>query len=466
MNNGTRKQISPVDLAKIDTNYKYKAPLHIMELNRLLLQIDDRKISRLAVFMPPRHGKSELISKYFPAYYLAKHPDHRVLLASYEADFAATWGYKARKILEEHGPSFKNNLSIDNNSRARNRWDIKDHHGGMMTAGIGGPITGKGADLLIIDDPVKNSEEANSEIYREKAYDWYKSTAYTRLESDGIIILIMTRWHESDLAGMILGNSKEDWTILKLPAFAEDNDPLGRKPGDALWPARFSHERLLEIEAELGSYWFNAMYQQRPQPPGGSMLKLPWLNHYLQSEIPDLEELSIFQGWDLAISTNETADYTVCTTIGVSDDGKIYVLDWYRSRIDFPTQIKCVEKLALKWDPLQIGIESNAYQNALPQYLIENTMLPIKKVNRTKDKITRIVSGFVQFENGKVLLPEKHPKLKNFKNEYTYFPHGKHDDMLDSMELVLQLTKEPTYNMSPDLIVGNDMYEDDYENYY
>lgn len=224
----------------------------------------------------------------------------------------------------------------------------------------------------------------------------------------------MTRWHESDLAGKILRNSKEDWTILKLPAFAEDNDPLGRKPGDALWPAKFCRECLLEIKTELGSYWFNAMYQQRPQPPDGDMLKLPWLNHYQLSEIPDLEKLSIFKGWDLAISTNETADYTVCTTIGVSDDGKIYVLDWYRSRIVFPIQIKCVEKLALKWDPLQIGIESNAYQNALPQYLIENTMLPIKKVNRTKDKVTRIVSGFVHFENGKVLLPEKPSGIKKF----------------------------------------------------
>jgi len=459
MNPGMRKQISPVDLAKIDTNHKYKSPKHILELNRLLLRLIGGEISRLAVFMPPRHGKSELISKYFPAYYLATHPDHRVILTSYEADFASTWGSKARDILKEHGSSFKDNITINNKSAARNRWDIKDHQGGMMTAGVGGPITGKGADLLIIDDPVKNAEEANSQTSRQKIWDWYKSTAYTRLEPNGAIILIMTRWHETDLAGMILENSKKDWKILKLPALAEGNDPLGRKPGEALWPERFNSKRLQETKTDIGSYYFSAMYQQRPQPLGGGLLKLDWIKQYRPDELPNIEDLNVYQGWDLAISTKETADYTVCTTIGVLDEKHIYVLDWYRDRITFPTQVKLVKKLAKKWDPLQIGIESNAYQTALPQELKENSMLPIKEIKQTKDKVTRIQSGLIYFEQGKILLPKKHPELENFTNEYVYFPKGKHDDMLDSMELTLQLTKEQYYeNMDPYLIVGSDEY--------
>ncbi len=454
-----RKQISPVDLAKVDTNHKYKSPKHILQLNRLLLQVNSGKISRLAVFMPPRHGKSELISKYFPAYYLATNPDKRIILTSYEADFASTWGSKARDILKEHGHAFKNNINVDNKSSARNRWDIKDHQGGMMTAGVGGPITGKGADLLIIDDPVKNAEEANSQTSRQKIWDWYKSTAYTRLEPNGAIILIMTRWHETDLAGMILENSKNNWTILNLPALAEDNDPLGRKPGEALWPERFSHKRLQEIRTDIGSYHFSAMYQQRPQPIEGGLLKLDWIKYYQQEELPPLDELTIYQGWDLAISTTETADYTVCTTIGVLDEKKMYVLDWYRDRINFPTQVKLVEKLAKKWDPIQIGIENNAYQQALPQELKERSMLPIKEIKQTKDKVTRIQSASIHFENKKILLPKKHPELENFINEYIYFPKSKHDDMLDSMELTLQLTKEPCYNMDPYLIVGSNDYE-------
>lgn len=166
------------------------------------------------------------------------------------------------------------------------------------------------------------------------------------------------------------------------------------------------------------------------------------------------DDLDIYQAWDLAISTKETADYTVCTTVGVSDKNIIYILDWYRDHIDFPTQVKMVEKLAKKWNPLQIGIESNAYQKALPQQLKYTIMLPIKEVNRTKDKVTRISAGFVHFENGKVLLPETQPELDNFINEYIYFPQGKHDDMLDSIELALQLIKYPYIDMDPYLIIG------------
>lgn len=199
---------------------------------------------------------------------------------------------------------------------------------------------------------------------------------------------------------------------------------------------------------------WSALYQQRPQPPEGGLLKRSWIKYYQPAEIPIFEDLDIYQGWDLAISTKDTADYTVCTTIGVADNNMIYVLDWFRDKIDFPTQVKMVEKQAKKWDPLLIGIESNAYQKALPQYLKETSFLPIKELNRTKDKNIRITAGFIAFENGKILLPDKHPELENFKDEYIYFPHGKHDDMLDSTELALQLMKSPLIDMDPYLIVG------------
>lgn len=174
-------------------------------------------------------------------------------------------------------------------------------------------------------------------------------------------------------------------------------------------------------------------------------MKRSWIKYYHPEELPPLEELSIYQGWDLAISTRETADYTVCTTVGVGRDKQIYVLDWYRERIDFPSQVRMVEELARKWNPLQIGIESNAYQQALPQQLKKTSMLRIKEVKRTKDKVTRITSAFVHFENGKILLPEDHPELDNFLNEYVYFPQGRHDDMLDATELALGIGSTPRY---------------------
>lgn len=449
-------------LALIASNYQYQIPPHIELLNYKLQSLALGEIDRLMVFLPPRHGKSWLVSQYFPAWYLGLFPTKRIILTAYEADFAASWGRRARDVLNEYGKQLFN-IEVNNKSSAANRWDIKGHDGGMITAGVGGPITGKGADIFVIDDPVKNSEEANSQTYRDKTWEWYQSTAYTRLEPHGSIILIMTRWHEDDLAGRIIkkmqNNKSEQWEIINLPAIAEEKDLLNRKPDEPLWPERFDLKELYRIKETTGSYYWSALYQQRPQPPGGGLLKRSWIKYYEQNELPPLEELRVYQSWDLAISTKETADYTVCTTVGVTGDNQVYVLDCYRERIDFPTQVKMVEKLAEKWNPLQIGIESNAYQKALPQQLKETTMLPIKELNRTKDKVTRISAGFVHFENGKVLLPKTLPELENFINEYVYFPQGKHDDMLDSMELALQLVKSPYIDMDPYLIIGGEFYE-------
>lgn len=453
---------APMGLALIASNSRYQIAPHISLINEKLQEIAIGDLKRLMVFLPPRHGKSWLVSHYFPAWYLGLFPDNRVILTTYEADFAASWGRKARDVLKEYGKSVFG-VEVNNKSSAANRWDIKNHDGGMVTAGVGGPITGKGADILIIDDPVKNAEEANSQNYRDKIWEWYQSTAYTRLEPQGAVILIMTRWNEDDLAGRLLKKmqsvTSEQWEIINLPAIAEEDDLLGRKPGEPLWPGRFDLKVLNERKDTIGSYFWSALYQQRPQPSGGGLLKRSWLHYYECQELPPLKELDIYQGWDLAISAKETADYTVCTTVGVFDDNQIFVLDWYRDRIDFPTQVKMVEKLAQMWNPLEIGIESNVYQKALPQQLKETSMLPIKEVNRTKDKITRISSGFIHFENGKVLLPENHSELDNFINEYVYFPHGKHDDILDSIELAIQLVKEPYLNLDIRAIMGLNSYE-------
>jgi hypothetical protein len=215
----------------------------------------------LAVFLPPLHGKSELVSKFFPAWFLGMHPDSRVILASYGADFASSWGRKARDLLVEHGDIF--GVNMDMNSSAKNSWDISGHRGGMNTGGVGSGLTGMGASLLIIDDPVKDAEHANSGRYREAAKDWYRSVAHTRLAPDGRVVLIQTKGHEDDLGSWIVRESEEDWTIVNLPALAEENDLLGRKPGEALWPERFSRDWLDRKRLEIGEYWFAALYQLR-----------------------------------------------------------------------------------------------------------------------------------------------------------------------------------------------------------
>lgn len=443
---------SPVGLALVDDDL-YEVPRHIELLNQLLLDVADGKIKRLMVTMPPRHGKSELCSKYFPAWYLGTHPEDRIILCSYEADFAATWGQKVRDIFKEHKTVF--GVNVNDRSAARNRWDIAGHRGGMGTAGVGGPITGKGAEILIIDDPVKNAEQANSPTYREKAKDWYKSTAYTRLTPTGKVILIQTRWHEDDLGGWLLSESDDDWTVIDLPAIAlEDNDAIGRSKGEALWPELWTTDKLLQRKAELGEYWFSAMYQQQPQPLEGGILRRAWLQYY--DSLPgSISNSSTYTGWDLAISEKETADYTCSCTVKYNNiDGKLYIVDWTRERIDFPTQIQAVLNKYSQYNSDIIAIEEVAYQAALPQAL-RKYKLPVKSVKVTKDKVTKIQSTFLLFEQGLVVLPSKHPLLGEFENEYSMFPTGKHDDLLDATELALS---QAMYGHNP-YTDGNSAYE-------
>ena len=430
-----RANLSPVDLAWVDTKDNYVYAEHLQELNQLLLKVASGEVKRLAVFMPPRHGKSELISKYFPAWYLGQNPECRVILTSYEADFAAGWSHKVRDLIAEHGRLFKDPITVDQGSAARNRWDIYRHNGGMQSAGVGGAITGKGAKILIIDDPVKNAEQANSDTYRQKAKDWYSSTAYTRLEPDGAVILIQTRWHEDDLGGWLLSESSDDWTVLKLPAINDKGKPL--------WPDRFNLKRLMEIKAEVGQYWFSAMYQQEPQPPEGGILKRGWLQYYDPKDKKGyLSNSTIYTAYDLAISEKETADYTVSCTAKVSGiDGHIYITDWTRDHLDFPKQQRLVVSNQTLHNADLIAIEDTAYQAALPQSL-KNHKLPIKTMKPLKDKVIRATSAFTMMEQGMVHLPLGHPLIGEFENEYTHFPTGKHDDMIDATSMVLTLAMQ------------------------
>lgn len=423
--------ISPVDLATIDYDGKYVYAEHLQKLNKKLLDVASGKIKRLMVFMPPRHGKSELISKYFPAWYLGTHPNDRIILTSYEADQAAGFGSKARDLLKAYERVY--GVRVNDGSAARNRWDIDGHAGGMVTAGVGGAITGKGAEVFIIDDPIKNNEQANSVTIREKAKDWYRTTAFTRLTPTGKVVIVQTRWHEDDLSGWLLNESNEDWDVLTLPAISDE--------GKALWPDHFGLEKLLTIKKEMGEYWFSAMYQQTPQPAEGAIFKRSWLKYYEPGTIY-MDDHTKYTGWDLAISEKETADYTCSCTVSVDPrTNNIYILDWTREHISAPEQRNLVIQQYDRWNPMVVGIETNAYQLALPQMVLEQRMIPIKNIPTFKDKVTKLTSGFTFFEQGKVFLPIGHHLLGEFENEYTRFPQGTHDDLLDATNMAIELAK-------------------------
>jgi predicted phage terminase large subunit-like protein len=394
----------------------------------MLLDVAAGRIKRLFVSMPPRHGKSELISKYFSSWYLGNFPDHRVILTSYEADFAAQWGRKARDLLEEWGqPVFGVNVRHDSN--AANRWELDGHeNGGMQTSGAGGAITGKGANIFIIDDPIKNMEEAESPRIREKIWDWYTSTAYTRLEPEAAMLGIMTRWHDDDLAGRIITQEHDEWTVINLPALALDDDPIGRKPGEALWPERYPRDVLLGIRDTVGSKVWNALYMGDPVPEGGEIFRSEWWRYYDHEPEPDY----IVQSWDTAFKRGQDNDYSVCTTWGVLPRD-YYLLDLWHGKVEYPELRRTALQLYEKWRPSKVLIEDKASGQSLIQELRRSTPIPLIPIKVDKDKTARAHAATPLIESGMVHLPKRAAWTTELIRECAQFPNGAHDDIVDSI---------------------------------
>lgn len=403
--------------------------------------------------MPPRHGKSELISKFFPAWWLGHRPDHRVLLASYEAAFAAGWGAKAREVLREQGRS---SFGVELGREASTDWDLT-RGGGMATAGVGGPLTGKGANLLLIDDPVKNQEEARSPTLREKLWDWFRSTAMTRLEPQAAAVVVMTRWHEDDLAGRILNGLVEgegqSWRLVRLPALCEEDNPverrIGRSIGDPLWPGRFPLPALQAIQRTLGSYWWSALYQQRPAPLAGSLFQQAWFRYYqleqgeattwfilLRPEGPKRvagESCRRFITVDVAASTREQADYTVVSVWAVTPDTELLLLEVLRAKFEGPDQPGLIRQAYERWKASYIAVEKVGYQLTMMQTL-KRSGLPVREAKGAdKDKVARALVASARYEAGMVYHPVQAAWLAAFEGELLHFPNGRHDDQVDTV---------------------------------
>lgn len=421
---------SPADLAVRLSKGRWLRARHLEYVSEKIAQIKERPI-RLIISMPPRHGKSELCSHYTPVWFLREYPWKRVILASYEYNFAAIWGGKARDTIMSN-PDI--GISITKDTKAKTSWNITGYGGGMFTAGVGGSITGKGADLLIIDDPVKNAAEAQSIVYREKAWEWYRSTAYTRLEPGASIIIIMTRWHDDDLVGRIIKEEGDNWDYVCLPAIAETNDPIGRSEGEALWPARFPVRELVgpltkkkPIREIQGTYWWPALYQQRPTEAEGQVFKLDWWQYY--KEPPRCK--TKIQIWDTAFKEAQTADYSVCLTAGEFDKGYA-VLDVWRGRPQFPELERIAKNIYVRDKPNKVGVEDKASGQSLIQVLKRHAKIPIKAIKAKDDKESRAHSITGLCEAGRIWLPEEAPWLQDFLDELSAFPRGAHDDQVDT----------------------------------
>lgn len=407
----------------------WKPAAHLTLLCSKLEAVERGEIKRLMVFMPPRHGKSEVVSKKFPAWFLGRNPGKEIIISSYSADLAYDFSRIARNTLRERGQQLWE-VQLAHDSAAVTRWSIDGHRGGLMAAGVGGPITGRGAHVAIIDDPVKNSEDASSKTMRDKNFDWYRSTLRTRLAPGGAIVLVMTRWHEDDLAGRLLADDSEQWEVISLSAKAELGDALGRQLDAPLWPSRFPADELAQIKIDLGSQLWTALYQQRPAPAEGDMLKRGWWRYY--KELPGHFD-EIIQSWDMSFKDSDTSDYVVGQVWGRVDADK-YLLDQVRARLDFPATVQAVRRMKAKWPETRaILIEDKANGTAVISTL-RTSIAGIIPIEPMGSKEARASAVSPQIEAGNVYLPDPSiaPWVQDFVEECAAFPNGVNDDQVDA----------------------------------
>jgi predicted phage terminase large subunit-like protein len=431
---------------------------HLELLCEKLEMVARGQIRRLMIFMPPRHGKSQVVSKKFPAWYLGNWPGKSIILACYAAELAFDFSQIARDTLEAEREIFPN-VRVNRMSRAKARWTLEGYYeSGMIAAGVGGPITGRGADIGIIDDPIKNAEEAQSETVRESVWQWYRTTFRTRLQPGGSIILIMTRWHEDDLAGRLLENMKaggEQWEVISLPAIAEEDDLLGRKPGEPLSP-RYPLSELLPIKQSDRQTWIS-LYQQRPRPEDGSYFHTKWfvnidLHDLRTSYLNRLSQPLVYSAMDFAIGEKDQNNWNVITTGALTTGNELIITDVQRFRADsFETSSYDIAERILdvqkEFQPLLFGFEDGQIFKAIWPVVLrlakergivinEYPLTPI----RDKQARARILQA--RMRKGQVLFPHEALWFENLQEELLAFPNGKWDDQVDALAWLAIMVNE------------------------
>ena len=430
---------SPVAFAEAYSRGQYRRFRHVEVIERAVLDTIAAG-GRLVLSASVRHSKSQTASLWLPAWYLGTHPDKRVILAGHEADFAARWGRGARDILTEYGPEAFG-VRVSRRSEAANRWDLdRPHHGGMLTVGVGGSPIGRGADLMVVDDPVKSYADAMSPLVRQRVIDWWTGTMASRVEPGGAVILIMARWHENDLAGFLLSESPEQWRELRLPAVCDDpdSDPMGRRLGEPLWPERWPiealEERKRDVTLSLGETGWQAQYQQRPMPPGGGIFPEKKWAFMARSALPANVDLRWVRGWDLAASKGE-GDYTVGCRMARLPDGRYVVDGVVRDQWD-GNEVRRELLAAVGRDPDFTEIElpqdpGQAGKDQAQQLVLLLSGQNVHTRTQTGSKEVRAAGYAAQQQAGNVVLIEDRWNGA-WIAEHAAFPRGSHDDQVDA----------------------------------
>lgn len=438
---------------RYDAQYFHKA------LAAALEEVEKGQILRLIITFPPRHGKSELTSRRLPAYLLGKDPYRHIIFATYNQPFAEDFGRNVRQIVNSN--AYKTvfpNTVLAKGSQAADR--LATEEGGLCVfVGRGGSSTGRGADVLIIDDPLKDRQEADSATTREELWNWYNDTMSTRLMSDtGAIIIIQTRWHEDDLIGRLTDptnpcfNADEaaQWKIINIPAIADEDDILGRPKGAPLWPGRFGLE-YLESFRRRNPRGFSALYQQKPTPDDGDFFQSHMITTYRREDLP--KSLRIYAASDHAVGVKQANDRTCLLIIGIDERNVIWVLDawWKRAKTD--SVVDAMINLMIKWKPLVWWAERGHISASIGPFLfrlMREKKVYINVVEQTPvaDKVTRAQSIQGRMSMGMVRFPSFEPWFEDAKQEMLKFPQARHDDFVDALAHVglglERLIKAPT----------------------
>lgn len=436
------------------------------ELDKFLQAVVDGKSPRLMLTMPPRHGKSEIASRRFPAYALGRYPDLSIIATSYSGDLASRMNRDVQRIMDEdiYSRIFpetrlygKNVRSVSSGAYMRNSdiFEVVNHKGVYRSSGVGGGITGMGADIAIIDDPFKDRISADSHTIRQNIWEWYTSTLYTRLAPGGGVIIINTRWHTDDLSGRLLAaeasGDGDTWRVVNFPAIAEADEPH-RKQGEALHPERYPLEQLLKIKAAIGTRDWEALYQQHPTPDGGTIFREEWLKFWLPKDIANGFGGMVIS-WDMTFKEGDTNDFVVGQVWG-RFGGDYFLLDQVRGRWGFTDTLEQFKLLSAKYPQATRKLVENTANGPAVIDSLKHHISGIIPVEPDGSKVARAHAVTALFEAGNVYIPDPSlfPWVREYITELTQFPSVAHDDQVDATTQALRhFGKHPGMNINADV---------------
>ena len=419
-------------------------------LDQFYEDVKNKKSPRLIICMPPRSGKSQIISRNFPAYLFGRDPNLNIITASYSADLSSRFNLDVQRIIDsdDYRNIFSNTLlggkAYPQYKKTDSLFEIVNAKGSYRSAGVGGGLTGMGCEILIIDDPLKDRAEANSPTIRNKLMDWYKSTAYTRLSDGGGVIILQTRWHTADLAGQLIQAMHNDedadkFKVIEYQAIAE-RDEAHRKKGEALHPERFSLAKLLAIKNTIGAYEWSSLYQQHPVPKEGALFKLDNFKRYNEKSKPVQFDLMV-GSWDMTFKDNKTNDFVVGQIWG-RKGADFYLLDEFRGQWDFVKTLDIFVNVAKKYHRVNAWLVEDKANGSAIISTLKKYISGIKRITPKESKIARAEAISTYVESGNVYIPEQASYMNDLEFEIVNFPAVEHDDQIDSMTQALNYFRE------------------------